>query len=287
MEKLIRSDKKYIDLDVILKEKNPKLYRILPGFVKNYIRRVIHEKQMNEFLAVHGEKQDMEFIHAVIGEFNMEVKVIGRENIPSEGGCIFAANHPLGGLDAITMLDVISEKRTDLKFIVNDILLQLKNLSGLFTGVNKHGRTSTGTLDGIDKLYASEQGVLIFPAGLVSRKQKGKILDLEWKKSFITKSKKYNRPVIPVHIEARNSDRFYNLATWRKRIGIGTNIEMLFLVDEMYYQRNKTITIIFGAPVPSSVFSGDRSDREWAAVMREHVYALGSGRLDTLKKYME
>jgi 1-acyl-sn-glycerol-3-phosphate acyltransferase len=271
------TEKKFIDLEQIIREKNPRLLKVLPRFVISYIRRVIHEKQVNEFIAVHGEKQDMDFIKAVVELFEINIVVKGEENIPALGGCIFASNHPLGGLDAVTLLEVISRKRTDLKFIVNDILLQLKNLSGIFTGVNKHGKTSAQRLEEIDKLYSSQQGVLIFPAGLVSRKQGKEIRDLEWKKSFITQAKKHDRSIIPVFISAKNSSWFYNLAKWRKRIGIGANLEMLYLVDEMYQQHNKTITIIFGEALTPSQFDKTHSDKEWAAIVKEHVYALGSG----------
>src|SRR6185295_11423923 len=135
-----------------------------------------------------------------------KVKTIskGEEHIPLQGGFIMASNHPLGGLDALALLDVVSHRRKDLKFIVNDILLQLKNLKGLFIGVNKHGKNAQENLAAIDELYASDKGVLIFPAGLVSRKQNIVIKDLEWKKSFITKAKKHKRNVMPVHIEGKN-----------------------------------------------------------------------------------
>src|ERR1051326_2580105 len=225
--------KKSIDLEKIIREKNPRLIKLLPGFIFNYIRKVIHENEMNDFLAIHGEKKNFDFIRAVLNELHIQVHSIGEENIPATGGCIFAANHPLGGLDALSMMLAIEKKRSDIKFIVNDILTQLTNLEGLFTGVNKHGRTAVQTLAEIDQLYGSEKAVLIFPAGLVSRKQHSGIKDLEWKKSFITKAKKHQRNIIPVYIDARNSERFYNLSKWRKRFGIKANIEMFYLVERL------------------------------------------------------
>ena len=159
---------------------------------------------------------------------------------------------------------------------MNDILTQFKNLQDLFIGVNKHGKNAAHLLSEIDKQYASEQVTLIFPAGLVSRKQSGVVRDLEWKKSFITKSKKHKRNVIPVHIEGKNTNRFYNLANWRKQFGIKANIEMFFLVDEMFKQKNKTFTITFGEPIPYSVFDKSKSDYEWAQWVKEKVYDLTS-----------
>ena len=278
---------KPINVEEIIREKNPKLAKVLPGFVLRYIKRVIHEKEVNEFIHLHGGKHDMEFVRAVLAEFEVKLNVVGEENIPAQGGCIIASNHPLGGLDALALFETISKKRSDMRFIVNDILLQLKNLEGLFIGVNKHGKNSAQMLEEIDKLYASEKAVLIFPAGLVSRKHGSRVSDLEWKKSFITKAKKYQRNIIPVFIDARNTNWFYNLARWRKRMGIGANIEMFYLVDEMYHQRHKTITLIFGEPIPFDTFDKRHSDHKWAELVKEHVYALGSGDHSKLIKVNE
>lgn len=266
-----------VDIEHALKSKNPKLHKMLPGFVMRYIKRVTHEKEMNEFLAVHGHKYDFDFIEAVLDYFKINLKVKGLENIPEKGGVVIACNHPLGGLDALALMHAVSKKRTDIKFIVNDILLQITNLQGIFVGVNKHGRNSNNSLSTIDSLYASEHAVMIFPAGLVSRKQKGEVKDLEWKKSFISRSKKYERNIVPVHIKAKNSKKFYNLALWRKRFGIKANIEMFYLIDEMYKQHNQSITITIGEAIPSFVLDKSNTDQVWAEKLKEHVYALESG----------
>jgi putative hemolysin len=265
---------KFIDIEKIFHDKNPGLARLLPGFILSYIRHVIHEDEVNEFIEKHRDKYEFEWLREGLNRFKLKIVSKGEDNIPMNGGFIMAGNHPLGGLDALALLDIVSHRRKDLKFIVNDILLQLKNLKGLFLGVNKHGKNAQENLEAIDALYASEQGVLIFPAGLVSRKQNGVIKDLEWKKSFITKAKKHKKNVIPVRIEGENTGRFYNLANWRKRLGIKANIEMFFLVDEMFKQENKTIAIHIGEPIPWSVFDKSRSDYEWAQWVKEKVYSL-------------
>lgn len=270
-------NKKFIDVDEAFLSKNPGLYRMLPGFIISYLKKVVHQDEINSFIDRHGNKHAFEFVDEVVTEFGAKIGIIGIENIPKTGGCIFASNHPLGGLDAMALIQAIGKVRKDIQFIVNDILLQLKNLSGIFTGVNKHGKNSAEVLSTLDELYASGKGVLIFPAGLVSRKQNGQIIDLEWKKSFVTNSRKNNIPVIPVFIEGRNSEFFYNLSNFRKRVGIKANIEMLYLADEMYKQKNKTITVIFGKPIPASFFKTEKSDREWAQLVKEHVYSLPGG----------
>lgn len=265
---------KSIDVREAIRSKNPLLAKWLPAFVINYIKRIVHQDEVNVFIKKHGDKSSFAFVDAVVDEFKITVKVIGEENIFTKGGCVYAANHPLGGLDALALMQVLALRRRDLKFIVNDILLQIKNLADLFIGVNKHGKNAAASLDAIDNLYASDKATLIFPAGLVSRKQNGIIKDLTWKKSFIVKAKKHNRKIVPVHIEGKNSNWFYGLSNWRKHFGIEANIEMLYLMDEMYHQHGNTITITFGKPIAPDVFKDAATDVEWANRVREHIYII-------------
>jgi putative hemolysin len=181
----------------------------------------------------------------------------------------------LGGLDGMALMKVVGEVRKDIVFPVNDLLMNVPNLLPLFIPINKHGSNTQNMLI-MNDTFASDKTILYFPAGLCSRKQKGKILDLEWKKTFITKARTYKRDIIPVHINGRNSDWFYNLAKWRKRLGIKANIEMLYLVDEMYKQNNKNISITFGKPISWTTFDNRFPDIIWAKKVKQHVYTLGS-----------
>lgn len=273
---------KFIDVKKIFHDKNPRLAVLLPSFIVNYVKRIVHEDDINNFIDHHGHKTEFDFVEAILTEFKVRVTYQGLDNIPVNGGFIMAANHPLGGMDAMALLSVVSKRRRDVKFIVNDILMQLKNLKGLFIGVNKHGKNAQESLAAIDALYASNMGVLIFPAGLVSRKQEGFIKDLEWKKSFVTKAKKYQRNIIPVHIEGANTNRFYNIANFRKRIGIKANIEMFFLADEMFKQANKTIAITIGKPVPFETFTDEKNDTGWADQIKNSVYDLKNSKQQTI-----
>jgi putative hemolysin len=272
---------KFVDVENIIRNKNPKLLRVLPRFIVNYIKRVIHEDDINDFIRIHGHKKEFEFIEAVIAKFNVKTNIYGFDHLPEKGGCIVVSNHPLGGLDALTLVHAISSKRKDIRFLVNDILLGLENLKNLFIPVNKHGRNTVKMLEEIDNQYASDSVTCIFPAGLVSRKQDGVIKDLEWKKSFVTKARQHKKNIIPVYIDARNSSFFYNLAFWRKKIGINANIEMFFLVEEIFKQRNKTINIIFGEPIPYTSITNTRRDAEWAEEIKKIVYQTGSDFLKT------
>ncbi len=269
---------RFIDVEKALSQKNPKLYRFLPRFILNYIKRTIHQDDLNDAVKRHGDKWGHDFVDATMVEFNITIKVVGGENIPEQGGVIIASNHPLGGLDGIALIKAVGEHRKDVKFFVNDLLMVLKNYQPIFIPVNKHGKNSGEYTKRFEEAYASDECLLIFPAGLVSRRQDGKVIkDLKWKKSFVTKAVQYQKNVVPVYIEAKNSDFFYNFAYWRKRLGIKANIEMFFLPDEMYKQRGKTITFTFGKEIPWQAFSKEHTADYWAEKVREHVYALHSG----------
>lgn len=267
--------KKFIDLKKVIHDKNPALLKVLPSFFLHYIRTIIHEDDINRFIEENGHKYDFEFVEAILHEFKLNYKVSGLENVPSSAPCIIASNHPLGGLDAMPLMHTVSQKRKDIKFIVNDILLNLENLKNLFIPVNKHGKNSQDIIRQLDEAYSSNNAILIFPAGLVSRKQDGEVKDLEWKKSFVSRARKHERNIIPVFIDGKNSNFFYNLALLRKNIGITANLEMFYLVNEMYKQKDKTIRLIFGEPISYEYLDKRHPDQKWAQIIKEHIYNMG------------
>lgn len=266
--------KKFIDIRKLIGSKNPTLLRWLPNFVIKYLERILHQDEINQFLIDHPTQKNEEFCRAVIRYFNITIEIEGLENIPQTGGVTLAMNHPLGGMDAIALVDAISSKRTDLKFIVNDLLLNLEGMQGMFVGVNKHGKTNEGIHQKIDELFHSDQAVCIFPAGLVSRKQKGLVRDLEWKKTFVMLSKRANHPIVPIYIDGKLSNFFYRLSNFRKFIGIKANIEMLYLSDELFKQKNVTMKFRVGKPITPEMLDDSKSHREWAQWIRNSVYEL-------------
>jgi putative hemolysin len=265
---------KFIDIKKVIGNKNPGLLKILPYFIINYLKHIVHEDEINEFINRHSDKFGLDFVEQIVLEFSKSIEVHGLENIPADNRIIIASNHPLGGLDGVALMHIAGKVRKDILFPVNDILMNLQNIKDLFIPINKHGSNSHN-LRIINETFASDVSVLYFPAGLVSRKQKhGIIEDLEWKKTFITYAKKYKRNIVPAFIEGRNSNFFYNLANFRKRIGIKQNIEMLYLVDEFYKQKDKCLGIYFGKPINYTVFDKRFTDLEWAGKVKEHVYKL-------------
>ncbi len=263
-----------IDLKKIFESKNPKLLKLLPSFVLRYMKRILHEKEFNEFLQLSKNDYGHDFVKAAIRNFEIEVCSTGLENIPKDGGCIIACNHPLGGIDGIAVMSEVGKVRKDIKALVNDILMNIINLKSLLIPINKFGKNAVECVKCIDRAYASEECIIVFPAGLVSRFQDGKIIDQEWKKSFIAKAVKYKHNIVPVYVEGRFSNFFYILTFLRKKIGIKSHIERFYMVDEVYKQKGKSINIIFGFPIPYTVFSNEHSDQYWAEKVKEHVYSL-------------
>lgn len=270
----------FLNVDNVFQKKGRKIYPYIPGFLIRYIERIVHQDELNAALKRLHDKKNLEFLeHVLLNEFGVEIEARNFENLPADGRYIVAGNHPLGGMDGMALMHVVGKKRPDLKFLANDILLEIPNLRELFVPVNKHGRSTHETVRIMDELFSSDDTVLVFPAGLVSRKQKGGISDLDWKKTFITKSIKYERDIVPVHIDGENSQFFYNLARWRKRLRIKANIEMLYLADEMFKQKGKKITITFGEPVSYATFTRELTHQQWADRMKAHVYGLPGGNL--------
>ena len=283
--------KRTIDIENIFREKSPNVARFIPGFVFSYLRKIIHEDTVNDVIYRNREFYGLAFVERLIEEFGVDLIVEGKENVPTTGRYIIAANHPLGGLDGIALMHEVGKIREDIIFPVNDLLLFLQNLKPLFIPINKHGSNSEN-LKIIQDTFESDKLMLYFPAGLVSRKQNGKIEDLEWKKTFIAKAKQFKRDIIPTHVDGRNSNFFYNLALIRAKLGMKANVEMLYLPDELFKQKGKTVTIKFGKPIPYSTFDKRFSYPEWANQVKKYVYAMGNGfdepfdaAIDYSKKY--
>lgn len=268
------NEEKLIDIRKLIASKNPKLLKVLPNFILRYLENILHQDEINDFVIRHADKKNELFAQAVIDDFNIDVQIEGLENIPKEGGITIVMNHPLGGMDAMAFISALRHHRTDLKFIVNDLLLYLEGMQGMFVGVNKHGKNDLKNLHKIDDLFSSSEAICVFPAGLVSRKIDGEIIDLEWKKTFVTQSKKYDRLVVPVHIEGKLTPFFYNLSKFRRTLGIKANIEMLYLADQLYKQKNRTIRIKVGKPVDlkSEIVQGN--DKKIAQQIKNQVYDL-------------
>lgn len=263
----------FIDVERIIASKSEKALKYTPRFIISYLKRIVHQDYINRFLKEKKGVIGLDFVRAALDEFSIKLNVQGLENINPEKKYIIASNHPIGSMDGVALMDVLGQVRKDIIFPVNDLLMNLPNLKPLFIPINKHG-SNVENARIIDRAFASDVLMLYFPAGLVSRRKKGVIEDLEWKKTFIRKSRDYERDIIPTYIEGSNSSFFYSLANWRARLGIKINLEMLYLADEMFKQRGKEIKIIFGKAIPHQTFERSKKDIEWASFVKKQVYAM-------------
>ena len=253
-----------IDVEKILYSKNPALKKAVPQFAVNYLKRIVHQDDVNNFLEKWGHLRDAELIEAWLRHFEIKFNITGSENIPKTGRYIFVSNHPLGGLDGLVFIYELSKYFPDIKFPVNDILTNIENLSGIFLPINKHGAQGKDAAWKIEEAYSSQSQILYFPAGLCSRKKRGVVKDLQWHKSFISKAVQHKRDIVPAYFSGRNSNFFYNLSNIRKFLGIKANIEMLYLADEMFKQKEKEIRLVFGKTIPWETFDKTKTALEWA-----------------------
>jgi putative hemolysin len=265
-----------IDIESILRSKAPKYYKYIPKFVISYLKRIIHQDEINEFLSGDGKgKYGVDFLEACMGFLDAKIVLKGEENLPSDGAYTFVSNHPLGGQDGVALGYVLGKHYDGhIKYLVNDLLMNLSGLAPLCIPINKTGRQAKDFPRMVEAGFASDEQLIMFPAGLCSRRTNGVIRDLEWKKTFVAKSVQYQRSVVPVHFGGRNSDFFYNLANVCKFLGIKFNIAMLYLVDEMFKNKHKTFTITIGKPISWETFDKSKSPAEWAEYVKDIVYKL-------------
>ena len=266
-----------IDIDKVLKEKAPDKAKYIPRFVVSYLKHIVHQDELNEMLTELGDLQGVDFAKRTLELLDNKIVVHGAENLPSDDRFYtFVSNHPLGGADGLALGAVIGEHyQGKIKFLVNDLLMNLHGLAPFFIPINKTGKQSKDFPRRVEAGFASKENQLImFPAGICSRKQNGVIKDLPWKKTFVTKSVEYQRDVVPIYCDGRNSDFFYNLAKACKWWGIKFNIAMLYLADEMLKNRHKTFNVTIGKPIPWQTFDHSKTPSEWAQFVKEIVYKL-------------
>jgi len=265
--------KKFIDIDKVLQEKATKVYKWLPRFVINWLKKTLHENDINACMLALKDDEGLVFNTKVLAYMGAKVEAVNSHLIPKTGSVVIAANHPLGGLDGMALIKTVGDVRTDVRFFVNDVLKNIKNYGDIFVAVNKLGSSSAKSLRVMEEVFRTECALLFFPAGLVSRKQEGLVRDLKWKKSFVTQAIDHKRMIQPVFMEGQNSKFFYNFAMWRKRIGIKPNIEMMYLPDEMFRAKKGTIKVHFSKPFDSAILDGSKSHQAWADLIYKYIYS--------------
>lgn len=267
-----------LDINEVIKKKAGKKARFVPKCLCKWLKAIIHQDELNAFIVSEGDKQGVPWLMDCIDFLDMKLEIAGKENLPDKGDgrrYTFVSNHPLGGQDGVALGAILGQHYDgQVKYLVNDLLMNLYGLAPLCIPINKTGAQSRNFPAMVEAGFASDNNIIMFPAGLCSRKQKGVIRDLEWQKTFITKSVETQRDVVPIHFSGSNSNRFYRIANLCKLFHLKFNIAMLFLVDEMFKNRHKTFTITIGKPIPWQTFDKSRKPREWAQYVRNIVYEL-------------
>ncbi len=264
-----------VDVEKVIRGKSKRLAERLPRCVIEYIKRTIHQDEINRLLYKNREYTGVDFATHILQDLDVTYNVhFTGSTRPSPGGrYIFVSNHPLGGLDGMILISYIGNSMGDVRFIVNDLLMYIKPLAPVFVPVNKYGRMKHDNTRLFQDTFDSDAQVLYFPAGLCSRLIDGEITDLDWKKTFVTKAIESRRDIVPMFFSGENSRRFYRLANLRKRLGIKFNIETFLLPDEMFRKKGTSFDLYIGEPVPYTSLTGEHSHKEWCDIIRKYSYA--------------
>lgn len=263
-----------IDVDKVLRERLPKHYRYIPRFAVRWLERTICQDQLNAILLKMAGKNSVDAATAALNEMDITVRATGLEQLP-EGRYMFVSNHPLGGLDGLALISLLGNRYDkNIKFLVNDLLMAVEPLRGVFLPVNKYGSQSRAAATQIEEALNSDAQFITFPAGLCSRMQPdGTIADLPWQKAAVAHAVNYQRDIVPIYFDAHNSRFFYRFAKWRKKLGIKFNIELIFLPKEMIKQCGSTLHFIVGEPIPWNSLDASHPKQE-AARLRDIVYSM-------------
>lgn len=274
---MAKNDNLRVDISATLNSRASKYAKFIPGFMVKWLEHTICQDELNGILERTSGKRGAELCHAVLDDLDIKYNVIGGDNLPDNRRVVIVSNHPLGALDGITLIDWVSKiYGPGVKFIVNDLLMAVKPLDNVFLPINKHGKQSRKSSSNIEEVFAGNDPIIIFPAGLVSRKRDEGIRDLKWQKMFINKAVQYHRDIIPVYFDGKNSPFFYNFAKLRTRVGLKFNIEMIYLPREIFRSRHARFTIVAGKPIPYNRFKGGRNAAIEAKAMKRIVYDLKS-----------
>ena len=266
----------YIDIEKIITDSNSKFLKKIPRFLIKLITRIIQQDELNRILNKYSDYEGIDFLPKMIEEFNLELQIEGKENLPENGKCFFVANHPFGIIDGLIITRIVSEKYGPLKAIGNDAFAFIPQLRPLIATVNVFRQSSKEYVKALDETFKSDIPITHFPAGEVSRRYKWKVEDTVWQKSFISKSIANQRDIVPIFFYGKNSPLFYFIHRIRRIFGIKLFIELILLPREMFKKRNKKIKVRIGKPISYKMFDHSLTHNNWAKKVRSLVYELGS-----------
>lgn len=283
MDQMSKHSEMKIDLDAVLRERLPKLSQYIPQFVVNWMKRTIRQDRLNEILEENAGLEGADFARGALRSLDITVNSFNEDLLPpaDHRKVLYVSNHPLGGLDGMALIDSIQRRHGEkVYFVVNDLLSAVKPLAGIFLPVNKHGSQHREAAARLEEAFSGNDPVIMFPAGLVSRLQTVKtdgrtdnvIKDLQWNRMFVNKAIQYQRDVIPVYFQGKNSRKFYHRARLRERLGLKFNFEMIYLPGEMVAMEHSSLSIYFGRAIPFGKLSGGKDAQAQADKIKEIVY---------------
>ena len=269
---------KTIDIDSVLRSKMGDKTKWVPRLLVSWLKHIIHQDEVNRYLWESRYEVGTDWLEECVRYLRMNLQIEGKENLPAKDDgrlYTFVSNHPLGGADGVALGSVIGRHyEGNFRYLVNDLLMNLPGLAPVCIPINKTGKQGRDFPRMVEAGFQSDNHMLMFPAGLCSRKINGVIHDLPWKKTFISKSVEYHRDVVPIHFSGQNSNKFYRIANLCKVLNLKFNVAMLFLVDEMYKNVDKTFRVSIGKPIPWQTFDKSRTQAEWARMVEDKVYEL-------------
>ncbi len=268
---------KTIDLEKILKSKMGSKAKWIPRPLVWWLKHIVHQDEVNKYLWESRHLKGTEWLEECVRYLDTTLDIVGEENLPAKDDgrlYTFVSNHPLGGEDGVALGAIIGRHYDGrFRYLVNDLLMNLPGLAPVCIPINKTGNQSRDFPKMVEAGFKSDNHMLMFPAGLCSRRKNGVIEDIPWKKTFISKSVEFQRDVVPIHFGGQNSSFFYRLANFSDRF-LPFNLAMLFLVDEMYKNVHKTFRVSIGKPIPWQTFDKSKTPMEWAQFVKEQVYKL-------------
>lgn len=266
-----------IDLDAVLRSRLRRYYRFIPKCLIRWLERVICQNELNSLLESNAGRRGADFCAGVLKDLDVSYDMRNADRLPdvADRRVTFVSNHPLGALDGIALIDMVTGiYGSGVKFVVNDLLMAIDPLTDVFVPINKHGKQKREDVGGVDQAFAADNPVIVFPAGMCSRLQNGQVADLDWQKMFVNKSIENRRTVIPLYFSGENSKFFYKFAKFRKKLGMRLNIEMVRLPREVFLSRSRRFTVTVGNPIKWSELRGGREALRQAMEIRQAVYDL-------------
>lgn len=258
-----------IDLQKILESK----FGRIPHWLTLLLERLFHVSFINNTL--RRNKIGTEFCVDAL-QFN-GFNVTFEGEMPANNGkrYTFASNHPLGAIDGLALIAHIGTTYNDKVMLLgNDFLMNINGLAPKIVPVNKIGGQNRSLKLAIDEAFASDNHILVFPAGKVSRKHNGIIEDCAWHKSFIKSSIESHRDIVPVHFYGQNSPLFYLVGRIEQLLNLRFPIGMLLLPRECYKAKGRSFRVVIGQPIAWQTFDNSLTLDQWSQWLKRKVYSL-------------